>query len=357
MAPKHKKMQKIPPAIIGLCVVILLTVSFLAYAILRNRTANNTSSLVPEGSPAAALTKTVDTSSWLVYTNAETGLSLKYPSTVILNGETKGATKLVLNVNVDKLSSIPEDLPMNQGRDYALQEKERLANGVGDDLVKIGSLYGQVSTTLSQFEVCSVMFVKEVTFYPSNYRVTISLVAPKEKVMADMPGYFTEDKANCSSQRRWRENGQEQFEQALSYDQGSGMAQDWYDTFNGIVGTINLSIPNTPTTKTENKTPSTDKVYRNETYGFETTYPKEYRILTDADSLSGYPNGVALLYTGGQAYDVIIEIWDNKSDYEKNYEGRLSDLKVFENKGKFITFFNNTGSPNNQKIIDSVKML
>lgn len=98
-------------------------------------------------------------------------------------------------------------------------------------------------------------------------------------------------------------------------------------------------------------------VYKNAKYGFTVAYPKPYKVLDSKDDLSGYPKGVALLYTGGQSYDIVIEVWDTKAEYEANYEARVSDLKVVESKGKFITIFDNTGSPENQKIIESFKLL
>ena len=95
-------------------------------------------------------------------------------------------------------------------------------------------------------------------------------------------------------------------------------------------------------------------VYKNDTYGFKVTYDNPYRLLTDKDSLSGYPHGLALLYTGGQAYDIVIEVWNSKAEYESEYGPRVSDLTVVENKGKFITLLDNTDSSANQQIIDSL---
>lgn len=97
-------------------------------------------------------------------------------------------------------------------------------------------------------------------------------------------------------------------------------------------------------------------VYKNNKYGFEVSYSTPFKALSSKDNLSGYPNGAVLLYSGGQSYDVIIEVWDTKAEYESEYGPRVSELKVVESNGKFITLLNNNNTPEGQKIIDSFKL-
>jgi len=66
---------------------------------------------------------------------------------------------------------------------------------------------------------------------------------------------------------------------------------------------------------------------------------------------------VALIYNGGQAYDIVIEAWDSKAAYETEHAGNLANLTAFESKGKFITFYDNTQEPGNKEIIGSVTVL
>ena len=102
------------------------------------------SSKAPE-TPAPKVTDTEqDVPEWKTYEDKEAGFSFKYPSSVLLNGEGKGAKQPVLAVSAEKLLSIPEDLPMNMGRTAALAEKARLAKGEGENLVKIGLLNGRL---------------------------------------------------------------------------------------------------------------------------------------------------------------------------------------------------------------------
>lgn len=123
-----------------------------------------------------------------------------------------------------------------------------------------------------------------------------------------------------------------------------------------IPSTVTLPTPSSPAAS-PTKTVSSDwSIYKNAAYGFEISFPKPYKMLDSKDDLSAYPQGIVLIYKGGQAYDVIIEVWDAKAAYETNYGSRVSDLTVIESKGKFITLLDNTGEPDNEKIIASFKL-
>lgn len=352
--PKQPILGKalIPVSLVVISVVVGAIIFFYRRSITLPNTTTQPTQKIASVSESTGTSPTI--TEWKTYTNTEAGFTLKYPTTVLFNQETKGATKLALSVGVEKLSSIPEDLPQLMGRTDALKEKDRLAKGEGKNLAEIGSLNGQIETVLSQFEVCSVLLTRKLTFYPSDYRVILTFVGPKDTIVADMPEFFKVDQTNCGSKRVWDNEKTPSFETTLEKKQGKGMAQEWFDTFDAIVKTVILTTPsNTPSV-----TASADlSVYKNDKYGFEISYPKPYRALEDTDSLSGYPKGVALLYTGGQAYDVVIEVWNTQSEYESNYSSRLSDITVMKSKDKFITLLNNTKVPGNEKIIASLKLL
>lgn len=297
----------------------------------------------------SALPQTPNTTNWQTYTNAQAGFRLQYPSSVFLNNTTQSDKQLTLSVSVDKLSDIPEDLPMLMGRNDALNEKARLTKGQGENLVKIGPLYGQVENVLAQFEVCSVLFTRKVTFYPGDYRVIVSLAGPKAPMVAAMPDFFTIDKANCGTQKVWNQGKIGTFLATLEKKMGKGIAQQWYDTFQGIVQTITFTTPINAATNMS--------TYTNNTYGFTISYPNSYKALDDANNLYGYPHGIVLLYSGGQAYDVVIESWNTQAEYENAYSSRMPDVTVVKSNGKFITLLDNTKSAENKQIIASFKLL
>lgn len=342
----------------GLSVIILvviITVLVLAGAIYYFQTQKPSSSPLPQihiNKTEVPQSSNSDLSGWKIYTNIEAGFTLKYPDSVLLNADTKGATQSVLFIQADKLTSIPEDLPLNMGRGAAVALKDNIAKGQGDNLVSIGSVHGQTTTTLAQFEVCSVLFSRSLTFFPGDYRVRVTLAGPKSAIMTSMSDFFTTDKANCGDQSIWNQTKMKDFEPTLAKKEGKGAGQTWYDTFEQIIKTVTVTSPSVATSKNDLST------YKNDKYGFQISYPASFKALDSKDDLLAYPKGVLLLYAGGQAYDVIIEVWDTKSEYEKEYEFRLSDVAtVVKSKDKFITVFNNTNHPENAAIIASLKFL
>lgn len=99
------------------------------------------------------------------------------------------------------------------------------------------------------------------------------------------------------------------------------------------------------------------QTYQNQKYGFAISYPEDYQALDDQENLYGYPQGVVLLYQGGQAYDIIIEVWDNQSDYEGKYASRIADLTVKKIGQKFLTLLDNTQETENNAVIATFKTL
>lgn len=294
---------------------------------------------------------------WQTYTNTEAGFSLKYPDTILFDAVIEEATKPILNISVKKLSSIPENLPSLMGRTDALKEKAMLEKGPGETTVKIGSLNGNLDMPLGRFEMCSVILSRKLTFYPGDYRVIVSLVGSEKVIMESMPEFFTVDKANCGENRIWNLDKLSTFESTLAQKKGRGAAQEWYDTFDAIVQTVTIITPSA-TVLTPTKSVSSDMLtYKNSIYGFEISYPKAYKALDSKDDLAGYSNGAALIYNGGQAYDVVIEVWDTKAEYENKFGAMISDVTVIESNGKFITLQNSTHEPENDQIIASFKLI
>jgi hypothetical protein len=97
-------------------------------------------------------------------------------------------------------------------------------------------------------------------------------------------------------------------------------------------------------------------LYKNEQYGFQIFHPQSYKVLNDKENLYGWPNAIVLLYNGGQSYDLPIEVWDTKADYETKYHD-VPNLTVKEVKGKFITLLNMNTEDEVGEIINTFKVL
>ena len=111
-----------------------------------------------------------------------------------------------------------------------------------------------------------------------------------------------------------------------------------------------------PTPTPESNIPAGWKVYKNETYGFQIAYPEGYKVLADKNNLYGWPNAVALIYRGGQSYDLPIEVWDSTSAYLKKYQNEES-LVAKKVGGKYITLVNLNKNPEVDKIIATFTLL
>jgi hypothetical protein len=93
--------------------------------------------------------------------------------------------------------------------------------------------------------------------------------------------------------------------------------------------------------------------YENSEYGFEISYPDTYEALDDEENLYGWPNGIVLLYSGGQAYDIAVEVWDTESEYMDAYSARMDDTTVKEFDEGYITLLDNTQEEDNLEIIST----
>ena len=184
---------------------------------------------------------TLNTDGWSSYTDTQAGFTFFYPPTVVLEGE-KTEMKSSLSVSVEKIDDIPESLPMKMGRDDAIALQQSLLTSP-EGTVKIGTLSGQVETTFSQFEICSVFFSRKLTFFPGAYRVMILVSGPVEAIEEAMPEFFTVDEKNCGQQRMWNREMPEDFLSTVSQGKGKGIAQEWYDAFDGIVKTVAIATP------------------------------------------------------------------------------------------------------------------
>ena len=125
------------------------------------------------------------------------------------------------------------------------------------------------------------------------------------------------------------------------------------------VGRVGPNCEFSPCPETDTSQSSTHpewKLYKNEEYGFQIFHPESYKVLNDKENLYGWPNAIVLLYNGGQSYDLPIEVWDTKAEYEAKYKN-APNLTVKEVKGKFITFLNSNTENEVDEIIDTFKAL
>lgn len=95
--------------------------------------------------------------------------------------------------------------------------------------------------------------------------------------------------------------------------------------------------------------------YTNDTYGFSVSYPPGYKALNDAENLYGWPKAVVLIYSGGQSYDLPVEIWDSAAEYQNKYKNQ-TNVTAHPVKGKVVTLTNTNYLPEVDQIIATFRL-
>ena len=116
------------------------------------------------------------------------------------------------------------------------------------------------------------------------------------------------------------------------------------------------SFTPTPSSTPTPNIPSGWKTYNNEKYGFEISYPSNYKALTDQENLYGWPNGIVLIYGGGQSYDLVIEYWNTQSGYENKYKNQ-SNITIKKIGDVYISLLNTNFEPEVDEIIKTFKII
>ncbi len=119
--------------------------------------------------------------------------------------------------------------------------------------------------------------------------------------------------------------------------------------------TYKQPVPNQ--TPTAPSIPNGWNTYCNNKVGFEISFPSNYSALDDAENLYGWKNGVVLIYDGGQSYDIAIQLWKSKTEYENEFSNRLENITIYKVGNQFLTIINITQEPENAKIIATFRLI
>jgi hypothetical protein len=97
--------------------------------------------------------------------------------------------------------------------------------------------------------------------------------------------------------------------------------------------------------------------FYNVTLGFSLKYPEKY--VNETDSATGWKNTTLVLYSGGQSYDLIVQVWDSEDAYKKEFADNpaaLDNITVKKVKGKYVTFLNMNDSKEVEGIIGTFEL-
>lgn len=182
-----------------------------------------------------------ETDLWMFHEEEDAGFSIRYPHNVELGKN--------LDIRVDAIETL--EGTMGYGRDTALQNRDALKQGnygkhvdfaldVSQEVLEVGDAHAQQFMVLGRFEVCDITFERKLYFFHNNYQIVLTLFGPKEEIITASPEYFTKDPSNCGDYDMWDHEKQADFYTELEDKKAPEVSQEWFDTFEKIVGTIEL---------------------------------------------------------------------------------------------------------------------
>lgn len=200
-----------------------------------------------ESGQAKAIEKESDL--WQVYEDKDAGFSIKYPGDVSL-GDNKDGSLYKLSVESKKVDLLEDTMGFDKETakaNLAALSKGEYGKNVdwpideSKKVVKIGNINAQDFVVFSRFEVCNVTFERKLYFFSKGYQVVITLTGPKKEIIANYGEYFKSDTVNCGEEKVWNFEKMKDFFNSLKSNSSSGVAQEWYNRFDKIVGTIEFN--------------------------------------------------------------------------------------------------------------------
>ena len=187
-----------------------------------------------------------ETDLWQFYENQEAGFSVKFPHDISFRGNETDGFNLVINER--RIDSMTEE-PLNYTKENALSDQESLKNGdygngvdwpveVSKKVKNLGLVNAQDFMVLGRFEICDVVFQRKLVFYHNDHLIDFTFSGPMEQIRASMPESFEYHEENCGTMMIWKGDEKARFYNKLASEQGSEFAQEWFDTFDEIVETI-----------------------------------------------------------------------------------------------------------------------
>jgi len=197
-----------------------------------------------------------ETDLWQFYEDQKTGFTLNYPHDVVLS-ERKNDDGFQLFIRSEKIDGL--EGTMGYGQETAEQNVIKLASGdYGQEvdfplpeskkIRKIGDKNAQEFMVLTRFEICDVALERKLYFFNNDHQIVITLSAPKNSVLDEIDDYLTTNEENCGDQKIWDFEKQKLFYEDLVNGKGGEKIQHWFDTFDKIAKTIELSAGEKETT-------------------------------------------------------------------------------------------------------------
>jgi hypothetical protein len=184
---------------------------------------------------------------WQFFESPEADFSFRYPHNV--SREASESTRLFLSIDTKAIAEMEEFAPLGFGSDMALKNKEALARGeygegvdfslpASQTVRNLGAVNAQDFMVLGRFEVCDKVLERKLYFFHKEHQVVITLEIPRERVASAIPELLVTNFENCGEERVWDFGKQPLFYTELVAGNGEEAIQEWFDTFEQIVETI-----------------------------------------------------------------------------------------------------------------------
>jgi hypothetical protein len=197
-----------------------------------------------------------ETDLWQFYENEQSGFSLKYPYNVSMDNEEGNLSLTIESIKIGDLDypgfdkeEILKDIQSLKDGQYGNEYDWALP--VSKKVRSLGSLNGQEFMVLSRFEICDATFERKLLFYHNDSRVIVTLKEDRSSIIDNSPEYFTTNEENCQTEKIWDFDKQDQFYQDLAGNKGFFTAQEWFDTFDKIIDTIEIEDTEVPQTQSQ----------------------------------------------------------------------------------------------------------
>ncbi len=191
-----------------------------------------------------------ETDLWQLYENFEVGVSLKYPSDIVLLEENEyNENPKQVYIKVETKDMGEKVTPLDFSKEDEMKNVEALTNGEfglesnfvfvpSKNVKSVGFLYAQDFMVLSRFEVCDVTLERKLLFYFNNQQIIITLYASINELKETMPDYFVINEENCGEEKIWNFEKQDEFYAKLESGNCSAEIQKWFDDFDQISETV-----------------------------------------------------------------------------------------------------------------------
>jgi hypothetical protein len=178
---------------------------------------------------------------WQSYEDISAGFSVQYPIGTDITIESDPVDELEGTMGYDRDTARQNVVLLESGQTPLLVD---WAVDGSQEIRKVIDTYGQDFVVLRRFEICDMTFQRKLYFFHNDEQVIITVYGDRDLILPELEDYLTTDELNCGTEKIWSEDGEARFYADLKDGKTPAVAQEWFDLFEEVVGTIKfLDVP------------------------------------------------------------------------------------------------------------------